>query len=80
MKSHFTPTVGPFDSYSGDEYYGSVSEDSSPFHVGQSYEQVPAVRLCCKGCGGLHFSVAQGDYFTAIRCETCAWEARIHEG
>lgn len=51
-----------------------------PFHIGQSYDRVPATQLKCKICGGLEFHVATGTHYTAMRCPTCLWELCIHDG
>jgi len=51
------------------------------FHVHQSYEKRRDTQtLYCKKCGGNHFYVGAGDYFTAIKCIQCGWEECIHEG
>lgn len=54
--------------------------DPRPFTIGQIYEDLPARRLRCVGCGGTTFEVGQGDYYTAIRCPVCGWEKCAHEG
>ena len=50
------------------------------FAVGQSYEDTPAKTLFCKHCGNDQFKVAQGDYFTAVKCVNCEYEICIHKG
>lgn len=50
-----------------------------PFHVGQNYEHKPATALKCI-CGCATFHLAQGSYFTAVRCTTCGKEHGVHEG
>lgn len=54
--------------------------DLPPFHIGQSYEDHPARPVSCARCGGAQFHVAQGNFFTAIRCPVCGWELCIHDG
>ena len=77
-----------------DEKNGAFDDDDCPdidshhlitsskvvFHVGQCYEEVPAVALECKICGCVELNVATGDYVTCVRCPTCKWEKVIHEG
>ena len=36
--------------------------------------------LVCKLCGNDSFTVGQGEYFTAIKCNSCGYQAGIHEG
>lgn len=55
-----------------------ITEDT--FHIGQSYEERPAKIVECAKCGGREFNVAQGSYYTAIRCIKCQWEVCIHDG
>lgn len=50
------------------------------FHVGLSVGQRVARALKCKTCGGVEFFVAQAEYYTAIKCTTCLWEACVHDG
>ncbi len=50
------------------------------FKVGQCYDDKPAQQLRCAICGGTTFHVAQGSYFTAIRCPVCRYERMIHSG
>ena len=50
------------------------------FHIGQGYTGKPARQIACMKCGNTDFHVAQGDYFTAIRCPVCRWELCLHEG
>jgi hypothetical protein len=58
-----------------------VDTSSEPFfHIGQPYEKKVAGKLVCKLCGGDHFYVGRGDYYTAIKCVKCEWEKCIHEG
>jgi len=92
IKSFYDPGFGPFNWYDDevpqhlldwamdDKMLEPVPEDTAPFRVGQVYERQPAVRQRCAGCGGERFELAQGDYFTAVRCPACGWEACIHEG
>jgi hypothetical protein len=54
--------------------------DNDPFHIGQGYDKKPAQQLQCSECGGREFHVAQGSYYTAIRCVKCRWEYCIHNG
>ena len=53
---------------------------TNKFHIGQSYETVPACILQCNLCGSDKFLVAQSSCFTAIKCPNCGYEIRIHEG
>jgi len=56
-------------------------DESIPmFHIGQCYEKVKAKPIKCGLCGGNHFHVGQGEYYTAIRCVNCNWETCIHSG
>ena len=50
------------------------------FNVGQCYENEPAKTLVCKHCGSEQFKVAQGSYFTAVKCVKCEYEICIHDG
>ena len=54
-------------------------DDGDPMHVKQ-YGALTARKIKCKQCGSKQFTVAQEDYLTAIRCETCKYELVIHEG
>jgi len=71
---------GPYDIMAIDYWDWFEEFDGEPWHVGQSYEDEPARPLRCTTCGGTQFAVAQGSYFTALRCPTCGWEACIHNG
>jgi len=51
--------------------------DTPRFHIGQSYEDKPAKAIFCIRCGRNRFNVAQGDFYTAIRCSYCEWELCI---
>ena len=55
-------------------------DNKKPFHIGQSYEHCPAKQIGCAKCGSDQFHVAQGSYYTAIRCINCNWELGIHDG
>lgn len=55
-----------------DELY---KECESSFHIGESVKEIE-----CLECGGRHFNVGVGSYYTAIRCVNCEWEHAIHEG
>jgi len=57
-----------------------IEEESSTFHLKQSYDEHFAKRLICKECNGDKFNVGAGDRYTAIKCVTCEWEQCIHEG
>jgi ribosomal protein S27E len=50
------------------------------FRIGQSYADRPADTVACTRCGSVEFHVAQGHYFTAVRCPNCKWEYCIHDG
>jgi predicted Zn-ribbon and HTH transcriptional regulator len=65
-----------------EEFFEELLEkiSQSDWHTGQSYEDKPAQQLRCKKCGGTTFEVAQGDYWTGVRCPTCKYEIQIHEG
>lgn len=54
--------------------------DGAPFHMGQIYENESAAPQRCRICKGTAFNVAQGSYFTALRCVKCQWEVCVHEG
>ena len=54
--------------------------DVPGWHAGQPYEEKPAVGLRCLLCGGTTFEVAQGSYWTGVRCVVCRYEVCIHEG
>lgn len=60
----------------------SLVEETSgdPFHIGQCYEDKPATQMKCALCGGVEFHVAQGSFWTGIRCIKCRWEFCIHDG
>lgn len=61
---------------------GDCLEDNAsgePFHIGQPYEKKTARPLRCK-CGSAEFHLAQGDYYTAVRCIKCRMEVCVHEG
>lgn len=60
------------------EYVKEVADGY--FKIGQVYEFHPAISLECLTCGGKHFRVGVGSYFTAISCEKCGWSVCIHEG
>lgn len=64
------------------DYNYEVLKDAevNDFHVGQSYEKEPAKKQVCAFCGGDKFELAQGNYYTAVRCPTCQYEYRVHEG
>jgi cytochrome c-type biogenesis protein CcmH/NrfF len=65
--------------YMYDDYLED-DENYEEWHTGQSYEDIPAVQLRCKKCGGNQFNVAQGDYWTGLRCPVCRWETCVHDG
>ena len=77
-------------SYQIGEVYPESNEDQDnyldwcnngkEFHIGQCYDKQPAKQIMCKKCGGNKFHVAQGSYYTAIRCSHCMWEMCIHDG
>lgn len=76
-------TGHPFHSWPGederrDDLITEVPE--SVFHIGQCYGEKVAATVVCKRCGSANFFVGRGDYYTAIKCPTCAWEICIHEG
>lgn len=77
MQADRIPEIHNWPEY-GDEPYRT--DEPSTFHIGQCYENTPAVDLICKACGSREFNVAQGSYFTALRCPKCAWEVCIHNG
>lgn len=58
----------------------SYDKDAAQFHIGQRYEDKTALPLKCNKCGSKEFNVAQGSYYTAIRCVRCEWECCIHAG
>ena len=62
-----------------DDLYVELPDDDT-FHIGQCYTDTAAVTLACKKCGGREFNVASADYYTAIRCVKCEWEALVHAG
>ncbi len=51
-----------------------------PFHIGQVYEDTPAVQQACAHCGSIVFHLGEGSYFTALRCANCGREWCQHEG
>jgi hypothetical protein len=61
------------------DFYVQVPSDDT-FHIGQSYSKKAAPTIACKHCGGLEFNVGSGEYYTAIRCVKCKWEALLHNG
>ena len=65
--------------YASQEDY-LVEKKEIEFNIGQSYEETPAKTLMCKHCGSEEFKVAQGDYFTAVKCVKCEYEVCIHKG
>jgi len=78
------PEMDP-DDMQGSEFYVDANHRMDPnrtaeFHVGQCYEKEPAKPIACVKCNGVEFHVAQGSYFTAIRCPNCKWEYCIHDG
>jgi hypothetical protein len=79
MKQVYDPNqlVGKYEQYS--ESYVKPVKDGE-FQVGRCYDDEPAETLYCKHCGGSDFKVAQGSYFTAIKCKKCEYEVGIHEG
>lgn len=54
-------------------------KEQKPFHLPND-EDEKALPLKCNKCGGKEFNVAQGYYYTAIRCIRCKWECGIHSG
>ena len=54
-------------------------DSGEPMHIKQ-YSKLIERKLQCKKCGSKQFTVAQEDYLTAIRCETCKYELLIHQG
>ena len=56
------------------------STTNKPFLKGQGYTKKKAQMFECTKCGDSKFEVGQDDYFTAIRCVKCKWEACIHDG
>ena len=54
--------------------------EGDPFHIGQCYDDEPAKQLKCYKCGGVEFHVAEGSWWTGIRCVKCRWEWCIHDG
>ena len=50
------------------------------FHVKRIYAKETCVTIVCKSCGADKFTVGQGGYFTAIKCDKCGWERCIHDG
>lgn len=62
-----------------DEVIKCLPRDDT-FHIGQSYEKRAAITLSCAYCGSKEFMVGKAEYFTAIRCPNCGWEACIHDG
>jgi hypothetical protein len=74
------PIVEDADLYAGEEDFLRPAGNGQPFHIGQSYEDAPAVQQECCRCGGTEFHLGRGSYYTAIRCVTCLWEFNVHEG
>lgn len=80
-----------FDGYDSDNYiddegierqtnthYKHVQRND--FHVKKSYDKETCATLVCNICGCDKFTVGQGSYFTAIKCDKCGWERCIHDG
>lgn len=63
-----------------DDKLEPIPVNDQPFHIGQSYDRVPATQLRCRDCGGVNFHVATGSHYTALRCPVCLWELCIHDG
>lgn len=57
-----------------------LEETEQLINIGQSYSKKKAAILKCKFCGTTTFTVAQGDCFTAVKCNTCEYEVCIHDG
>ena len=76
----YTKENGVTSGFDNDKEFTHYEEDSGLFHIGQSYEEVPASKTVCTDCGGSEFYVGQGSYFTAIKCTTCEWEICVHQG
>ena len=59
---------------------GRLVSGTTSFHIGQIYDEHPAVAVACAFCGSQDFRVGIGSYFTAIKCPNCGWEYCIHNG
>lgn len=53
--------------------------DADPFLL-KDYGEQGVVRQQCTRCGGLEFHVAEGYYWTGIRCVKCRLESVAHAG
>jgi hypothetical protein len=86
MKNSYTEERGAFDTRWDDDdpddpdSWFDYVQDGTPFHVGQSYVDIPVPKLVCAKCGGDKFLVGSAEYSTAIKCPTCLWEHVIHDG
>ena len=76
--NYYIGTAWPEDN--NDDILLEFDLDAPPFHIGQSYDEKKAQQIKCHKCGCTEFNVAQGNYYTAIRCSSCEWECCIHEG
>ena len=79
MKTKHDPNKLVDDEFVSTEDY-LLEVEQGDFEIGQSYEDTPAKTLVCKFCGSDKFKVGVGDYFTALKCETCEYQICIHEG
>lgn len=79
MKSLHDPKRIVKDEYPGCGDYLEEKEEIE-FNIGQCYADEPAKTLVCKHCESDKFKVAQGDYFTAVKCVNCEYEVCIHDG
>lgn len=54
--------------------------DGDPFTaIKTNMDEVPQ-RMACSRCGGGEFHVAEGEYWTGIRCVKCRWESCVRSG
>ena len=66
--------------YNNKKLWDFYTKTKTPFHIGQSYEKTAAEQIQCAICGSTNFHVAEGHYYTAIRCTLCMWETMIADG
>lgn len=61
------------------QYEDMTEPTDEQFHIGD-YRGENAKVIKCKTCHGTEFIVAQGQYYTAIKCRECDYEVCIHDG
>jgi hypothetical protein len=81
-KEHEHEAWHPDRGYLTNHELGDVTDDKTmtDFHIGQSYDDDPAVTIFCKQCLGDSFLVGFGHCLTVIKCKECGWESAVHDG